>query len=37
MKLKSKVKGAMTYAWDKKSTYVQNPPYFVGMMETRRS
>ena len=25
------VKGALTYAWDKKSTYVQNPPYFVGM------
>jgi aconitate hydratase len=21
----------MTYAWDKKSTYVQNPPYFSGM------
>jgi aconitate hydratase len=20
-----------TYAWDDKSTYVQNPPYFVGM------
>ncbi len=28
---KISVKGAMTYAWDKKSTYVQNPPYFVGM------
>ncbi len=26
-----KVKGALTYGWDKKSTYVQNPPYFVGM------
>ncbi len=25
------VKGGLTYAWDKKSTYVQNPPYFVGM------
>ncbi len=25
------VKGGMTYAWDKKSTYVQNPPYFTGM------
>ncbi|HEU5016561.1 MAG TPA: aconitate hydratase AcnA [Pseudolabrys sp.] len=25
------VKGGMTYTWDKKSTYVQNPPYFVGM------
>jgi aconitate hydratase len=25
------VKGALTYGWDKRSTYVQNPPYFVGM------
>jgi aconitate hydratase len=25
------VKGALTYGWDKKSTYVQDPPYFVGM------
>ena len=25
------VKGGLAYAWDKKSTYVQNPPYFVGM------
>jgi aconitate hydratase len=25
------VKGGLTYAWDKKSTYVQNPPYFTGM------
>src|SRR5712692_2248101 len=25
------VKGALTYGWDKKSTYVQNPPYFTGM------
>ncbi len=25
------VKGGMTYAWDRKSTYVQNPPYFGGM------
>jgi len=25
------VKGGLTYAWDKRSTYVQNPPYFVGM------
>ncbi|HEY6257769.1 MAG TPA: aconitate hydratase AcnA [Xanthobacteraceae bacterium] len=25
------VKGALTYGWDSKSTYVQNPPYFVGM------
>jgi aconitate hydratase len=28
---KISVKGALTYAWDAKSTYVQNPPYFVGM------
>jgi aconitate hydratase len=28
------VKGAMTYGWDKRSTYVQNPPYFVGMGRT---
>jgi aconitate hydratase len=25
------VKGGLTYAWNRKSTYVQNPPYFVGM------
>src|SRR6202043_3260368 len=25
------VKAALTYSWDKKSTYVQNPPYFTGM------
>jgi aconitate hydratase len=25
------VKGGLTYGWDKKSTYVQNPPYFSGM------
>jgi len=25
------VKGGLAYAWDRKSTYVQNPPYFVGM------
>jgi aconitate hydratase len=25
------VSGGLTYAWDSKSTYVQNPPYFVGM------
>ncbi|NWG26075.1 MAG: aconitate hydratase AcnA [Pseudorhodoplanes sp.] len=25
------VKGGMTYKWDPTSTYVQNPPYFVGM------
>ena len=23
------VKGGLTYAWDRKSTYVQNPPYFT--------
>ncbi len=28
---KISVKGGLTYGWDKKSTYVQNPPYFVGM------
>ena len=28
---KISVKGGMTYGWDKKSTYVQNPPYFAGM------
>jgi aconitate hydratase len=28
---KISVKGALTYAWDAKSTYVQNPPYFVAM------
>jgi len=26
-----KVGGGRTYAWDTKSTYVQNPPYFEGM------
>jgi aconitate hydratase len=25
------VQGGMTYGWDRKSTYVQNPPYFAGM------
>ncbi|MFZ0071030.1 MAG: aconitate hydratase AcnA, partial [Xanthobacteraceae bacterium] len=25
------VKGGLTYGWDRKSTYVQNPPYFVHM------
>ena len=28
---KISVKGALTYPWDNKSTYVQNPPYFAGM------
>jgi len=32
-----KVAGGQTYAWDGKSTYVQNPPYFEGMtMEPAR-
>ena len=30
---KISVKGGMTYDWDKRSTYVQNPPYFEGMQE----
>src|SRR5712691_10537781 len=25
------VKGGLTYGWDRRSTYVQNPPYFEGM------
>ncbi len=28
---KIKVEGGLTYGWDGKSTYVQNPPYFTGM------
>jgi aconitate hydratase len=28
---KISVQGALTYPWDSKSTYVQNPPYFFGM------
>jgi aconitate hydratase len=28
---KISVKGGLTYEWDKKSTYVQNPPFFAGM------
>jgi aconitate hydratase len=28
------VKGGLTYAWDRKSTYVQNPPYFTHMSRT---
>jgi aconitate hydratase len=27
----TKVTGGRTFAWDNKSTYVQNPPYFEGM------
>ncbi|WP_137391883.1 aconitate hydratase AcnA [Rhodoligotrophos defluvii] len=29
-----KVAGGLTYDWDPNSTYVQNPPYFVGMSAT---
>ncbi|HVT34543.1 MAG TPA: aconitate hydratase AcnA, partial [Nevskiaceae bacterium] len=29
-----KVNKSETYNWDAKSTYVQNPPYFVGMKKT---
>ena len=29
-----KTKPSLTYAWDNKSTYVQNPPYFDGMGKT---
>ena len=28
------VSGGITYDWDADSTYVQNPPYFVGMQKT---
>ena len=28
---KISVKGGLTYSWDDRSTYVQNPPYFEGM------
>ncbi|NNE22831.1 MAG: aconitate hydratase AcnA [Rhizobiales bacterium] len=28
---KIKVDAGLTYSWDEKSTYVQNPPYFEGM------
>ena len=27
------VKGGLTYKWDDRSTYVQNPPYFDGMQK----
>ena len=30
------VKGGLTYAWDDRSTYVQNPPYFEGMDKQQR-
>ncbi|MDP1625519.1 MAG: aconitate hydratase AcnA [Parvibaculum sp.] len=29
-----KVTGGLTYDWDGGSTYVQNPPYFVGLQKT---
>ncbi len=29
-----KITAGRTYAWDSKSTYVQNPPYFDGMSMT---
>jgi aconitate hydratase len=29
-----KIPEGKTYAWDDNSTYVQNPPYFVGMQKT---
>ena len=32
-----KVGAGRTYAWDKKSTYVQNPPYFDGMSMTPKA
>ena len=31
------VKGGLTYAWDDRSTYVQNPPYFEGMEQAPAS
>jgi aconitate hydratase len=31
---KIKVEGGNTYKWSGKSTYVQNPPYFVGISKT---
>ncbi len=30
------VKGGLTYAWDDRSTYVQNPPYFENMEKRQR-
>ena len=30
---KIKVEGGLTYDWDTNSTYVQNPPYFAGMID----
>jgi aconitate hydratase len=34
---KVKVPAGQTYAWDDNSTYVQNPPYFVGMQKASGS
>ncbi len=34
---KVKVPAGQTYAWDDNSTYVQNPPYFVGMQKAAGS
>ncbi len=34
---KVKIPAGQTYAWDDKSTYVQNPPYFVGMAKAAGS
>jgi aconitate hydratase len=31
---KISIKGGLTFAWDDRSTYVQNPPYFEGMKKT---
>jgi aconitate hydratase len=31
---KIEVKGGLTYGWDARSTYVQNPPYFTDMSST---
>jgi len=33
---KISVKGGLTYGWDDRSTYVQNPPYFDGMEKRMR-
>ena len=30
------IKGGLTYAWDDRSTYVQNPPYFEGMEKRQK-
>ena len=30
------IKGSLTYSWDDRSTYVQNPPYFDGMDKKQR-